>query len=98
MIGLPIVGLATTEMATVVENGVSGFVSTDVGQADRRRCATCWPTSARRADWASRPVGVASERFSIERFAREWEDAFATVVGRASRGRILVAPEFGAMP
>jgi hypothetical protein len=30
MIGLPIVALATTEMITVIENGVSGFIATDV--------------------------------------------------------------------
>ena len=29
MIGLPIIGLATTELATVIENGISGFVATD---------------------------------------------------------------------
>lgn len=29
MVGLPIIGLATTEMVTVVENG-SGYVDTDV--------------------------------------------------------------------
>ena len=32
MIGLPVVGLATTELATVIENGVSGFIGTDPGR------------------------------------------------------------------
>lgn len=31
-IGLPIVGLATTEMAATVENNITGFVHTDVGK------------------------------------------------------------------
>ncbi len=30
MLGLPVIGLATTEMATVIENGVSGYVDTDL--------------------------------------------------------------------
>ena len=30
MIGMPIVGLATTELATVIRNGVNGFVDTDL--------------------------------------------------------------------
>jgi glycosyltransferase involved in cell wall biosynthesis len=30
MLGMPIVGLATTEMAVAVRNGVSGYVETDV--------------------------------------------------------------------
>src|SRR5262249_22926405 len=29
MVGMPILGLATTEMVTAVENGVSGYVETD---------------------------------------------------------------------
>ncbi len=30
LLGMPVIGLATTEMATVIENGVSGYVDTDV--------------------------------------------------------------------
>ena len=30
MVGLPVIALATTEMVTVVENGVSGYVDTDI--------------------------------------------------------------------
>src|SRR5262249_41516014 len=95
MVGLPIVGLATTEMATAVEDGVSGFVSTDVGRLiDAMRGLLADPGEARRLGEHARRA--ARERFSIERFARDWEDAFATVVGRPVRGRALVAPGFGA--
>ncbi|MDQ3503397.1 MAG: glycosyltransferase [Actinomycetota bacterium] len=39
-LGLPIVGLATTEMATVVQNGVNGYVETDVDRVvDAHRTA-----------------------------------------------------------
>jgi hypothetical protein len=95
MVGLPIVGLATTEMATVVEDGVSGFVSTDVGRLiDAMRHLLTDPGEARRLGEHARRA--ASERFSVERFAREWEDTFATVAGRPTRERALVAPGLGA--
>ena len=90
MVGLPIVGLATTEMATLVENGETGWVATDPSKLlEPMRALLDDPELARRTGGRAREV--ARERFSIERFAREWEDAFATVAGR-SVGRAAVAP------
>lgn len=97
MIGLPIVGLATTEMATVIENGVSGYVATDVARLiEPMRDLLAHPAKARRL--GDRARHVALERFSIARFARAWEDTFATVVGPAARERARIAPGFGARP
>jgi hypothetical protein len=97
MIGMPVVGLATTEMATVIEDGVSGFVSTDPGKLiGPMRDLLADRGEARRLGERARRAAL--ERFSIERFAREWEDAFTTIVGRASRVRTLIAPGFGACP
>lgn len=31
-IGMPVVGLATTELVTVIDNGVSGWIDTDVNR------------------------------------------------------------------
>ena len=94
MIGLPVVGLATTEMATVVEDGVSGFVATDVGRLiGPMHDLLSDPEAARRMGAQARRAAL--ERFSIERFAREWEDAFATVVGNAPHRRTLIAPGIG---
>jgi glycosyltransferase involved in cell wall biosynthesis len=94
MVGLPVVGLATTEMATVIENGVSGYVSTDLDRLiDAMHELLADPVKARRL--GERAQRAARERFSIERFASEWEDAFTTVAGRAAKGRTLVAPALG---
>jgi len=94
MVGLPIVGLATTEMSTVVENGVSGYVSTDLGWLiDRMRELLADPGEARRLGEQARRR--ATERFAIARFAREWEDTFTAVVGRPARERALGAPGWG---
>jgi glycosyltransferase involved in cell wall biosynthesis len=80
-IGLPVVGLATTELVTVIENGVHGFIDTDVRRllgpmrdllADARLARRLGENARRRA----------LERFGIDRFARDWEETFALVAGR----------------
>ncbi len=91
MIGLPIVGLATTEMVTAVEHGVSGFLDTDVANLiGPMRDLLADPALARRMGADARRTAL--ERFSIDRFARDWEDTFAEVAGRPRPGRTPVAP------
>lgn len=81
MIGMPIVGLATTEMVTVIENGVSGFLDTDVGCViESMHDLLRFPDEARRLGQGARQV--ARERFDIGRFALDWEETFADVLGR----------------
>jgi hypothetical protein len=83
MVGLPIVGLATTEMATVVEDGVSGYVDTDINRLEgKMRALLADPDEARRLGEGARRA--AQRRFSIERFARDWDEAFALVAGGAA--------------
>lgn len=81
MLGLPIIGLATTEMVTVVENGVSGYLDTNVDNliAPMRELLR-GPAQARRLGEGARRA--ARKRFSIGRFARDWEETFALVAGR----------------
>ena len=82
MVGLPIVGLATTEMVTVVSSG-SGYVDTDVGKLvvrmhqllHDRESALVLSKGARQ---------YARSRFSIQRFAQDWDDAFALVTHQHS--------------
>jgi glycosyltransferase involved in cell wall biosynthesis len=80
-LGLPVVGLATTEMATAVENGVSGYVDTNVSAlVDRVRELLADPAEARRLGDNARHA--AQERFGIDRFVRDWDDAFRLVSGQ----------------
>lgn len=82
MLGMPIVGVATTELATVVENGVSGYVSTDV--ATLIECMQHLlgdPAEAHRLGQGARLEAL--DRFSIQRFARDWDEAFRLVAGHA---------------
>lgn len=70
-LGLPIVGLATTEMASAVQNGVNGYVETDW----RRIPGHLRRLLADRDEAAELSAGartLARERFGIERFVRDW--------------------------
>lgn len=81
MLGMPVVGLATTEMATAIENGRSGFVDTDVTKLiDYMRLLLLEPAFARHMGIVARQT--AKEQFSIERFRAQWKQAFQDVVGR----------------
>ena len=81
--GVPVVGLATTEMATVVENGVSGWVDTDVDRlVARMRDLLDDPAEARRLGEGARRTALA--RFSIDRFAADWDRVIRTVAASRS--------------
>ena len=81
MVGLPIVGLATTELVTVIRNGESGFLDTEpLALVEPMRELIDDPAAARRMGQKAR--AYAEERFGIIRFAREWEETFALVTGR----------------
>jgi glycosyltransferase involved in cell wall biosynthesis len=75
MLGMPIVGLATTELVTVIENGVSGYTATSVEPlVERMRELVADPSEARRLGAGARATAL--ERFGIERFASDWMAAF----------------------
>lgn len=89
MLGMPVVGLATTEMAAVIQNGVSGYVSTDVlalilamEELLRR------PDEARRLGDGARAYAL--ERFNIHRFVRDWDAALRDVTGLGAPARAVV--------
>jgi glycosyltransferase involved in cell wall biosynthesis len=74
-IGCPVVALATTELPTVIENDVSGYVSCDLDALiDRMRALLDDPALARKLGENAREVAL--RRFGLERFARDWNSAF----------------------
>jgi len=80
MLGLPIVGLATTEMSTAVRDGYSGFVDTDLRKLiPRMQWLLEHPEEARRLGQNAR--AYAAERFALSRFIADWNDALRDVVG-----------------
>lgn len=89
-LGMPIVGLATTEMATAVLNGISGHVDTSLDKLIRRMQELLRdPREARRLGDGARRYAL--ERFDIRRFTRDWETAFADVAGRLAAPRLAAA-------
>lgn len=75
MVGLPLVGLATTELVTVIENGRSGYVETDVDRlVGHMQRLLADPAQARRLGAGARQTAL--ERFAIGRFVRDWEAVF----------------------
>ncbi|MBE9167005.1 glycosyltransferase family 4 protein [Pleurocapsales cyanobacterium LEGE 06147] len=75
MLGMPIIGLATTELVTVVENGISGYVDTDRDRLIKRmQEMIANPDLAHRLSEGARKQ--AQKRFNIQRFTRDWNEAF----------------------
>lgn len=74
-IGMPVVALATTELPTVIENGVTGFLSCELDELiERMRFLLAHPDEARRLGENARRV--AAVRFGLDRFVRDWNAAF----------------------
>lgn len=88
MLGLPILGLATTEMVTVVRNGETGYVDTNLDRLiERMQELLASPAKAQRMGEAAQHY--ARKRFNIERFVDDWCMTFAQVVG--GRGEVTAA-------
>ena len=81
MVGLPIIGYATTELPTVITNHVSGFIDTNTIQVVKQmKLLMSHRAVAERMGQQAKEY--AQKRFSIERFAREWEKVFQIVTDR----------------
>jgi hypothetical protein len=91
-IGMPVVALATTELPTVVEDGVSGIVSCDLDYliAGMGRLLDD-PDEARRLGENAREVARA--RFGLDRFIADWNRAFEIVISRQLVGAYRHTPE-----
>ncbi|TZF85064.1 glycosyltransferase family 4 protein [Pedobacter sp. BS3] len=88
MLGVPVVGLATTEMVTAIDNGVSGYVHTDVSYLidkmqqlleDKHLAGQIGRHGQR----------MALERFHIKRFTDDWENTFRQVIAQRYSAEIL---------
>jgi glycosyltransferase involved in cell wall biosynthesis len=80
MLGIPVVGMATTEMVTAIENGVSGYLDTDLDRLipNMNRLLQD-PEEAQFLGRAARRQ--AQKRFSIQRFTSDWDEALSAVRG-----------------
>lgn len=89
-VGLPIVGLATTEMVTAIENGVSGYVDTDIDRLiGHMQRLLQHPEEARRLGEGARRR--AQERFAIQRFVTDWNATLMSVAEKPPLAAARVA-------
>lgn len=81
LVGLPILGLATTAMPEVIRDGEAGYLANDVEVliAHAQRLLRDRDEAAALSATAHR---IARERFGIGRFVRDWSDALALVTAR----------------
>lgn len=81
-VGLPVVGLATTELPAIVHDGIDGFVHTDPARlVEDMRELLDDPGLAHEVGAAGRATAL--ERFSIDRFVRDWDRLLRDVCGLA---------------
>lgn len=72
MVGLPVVGLATTELSTLVRPGHEGYIDTNIDRlVESMRWLIAHPQDAEIMGEAAR--ATASERFHIDRFISDWQ-------------------------
>ncbi len=90
MLGLPVIGLATTEMATVVENGKTGYVDTNIhALMDCMKELLKNPSEAKRLGAGAQRV--AQERFNIFRFASDWDATFRLAASNSTSQQTVTA-------
>lgn len=86
-IGMPIVGLATTEMPVTIENGKSGYIHTDVDYLiEKMKFLLHNKDHAMQLSKGAREAG--ERKFNIKRFSEEWMLTLENVVKSASRSRV----------
>ena len=79
-LGLPVVGLATTEMSTAVRNGVNGYVETDV-EVLVTHLRRLLRDREEAAELSAGAKAVAALRFGIDRFVNDWCEVLAEAAG-----------------
>src|SRR5690606_15920814 len=87
MNGLPVVALGTTEYTTVITNGYSGFIDTNIDHLiTKMKQLLAEPGMARSVGLAGR--SVVEQRFSIDRFTKDWEDVFHYMIANHNKNTV----------
>lgn len=83
MVGVPVVSLATTEMVSVIENGVNGFIDNRLDIVIQAMANLLDDYElAKKMSLETKRRAVA--RFNVQRFAAEWEETFQNRVSGSS--------------
>lgn len=79
MTGVPIIGLATTEMSVTIKNNYSGFIDTNVNVLIQKM-EMLLTDRDKAKELGAGAKETAFEKFNIERFKRDWLETFNTVI------------------
>ncbi|EOR95551.1 Glycosyltransferase [Arcticibacter svalbardensis MN12-7] len=79
MLGIPVIGMATTEMPTVITNDVNGFIHTDISVlVDKMKTLLVDKQQAIQLGIEGRKTAL--RRYNIQRFVQDWEETVAQVI------------------
>lgn len=81
MMGIPVVGLATTELSAVIENGRSGYIHTDVDYLIKKM-QLLLQDAQHATQLGANGRAIALNKFNISRFTQQWEQLFLAVVNK----------------
>lgn len=81
MLGMPVVGLATTDLPTILENEASGFTDSDINYLiSKMQDLLNQPQLAIKIGSEARKTAL--ERFNLERFLSDWKQVFENAVAQ----------------
>ncbi len=87
--GIPVVGLATTELASVIKNGETGIIHTDINYLiTAMKDLLSNPEKARQIGAAGKQM--AQKRFDIKRFNTDWLCVFNQAISKHQPNKIAL--------
>ena len=86
MIGIPVVGMATTELSSVIQNERSGFIHTDLNYLIEKMKLLLGDKNLA-VQLGSEGRKTAQARFNIKRFTQKWKELFERTVHNQLHGR-----------
>lgn len=84
MVGLPIVGMATTELTTVIENGINGYVNTNTDVLIGKMNELLSNKEAAES-MGEKAKTYAQLRFNIARFTHNWQMVFEFMTSKVEK-------------
>lgn len=91
MSGMPVVGMATTELVTVINHGVNGFIHTDISVLIAEM-KTLLSDKSLAEQIGSKGRQTALERFNIQRFIADWKAVFHQAIEQNVTTHSLTEP------
>jgi glycosyltransferase involved in cell wall biosynthesis len=86
MAGVPVVGMATTEMVTVFTNGVTGYVHTDLSYLISKMTLLL-EDKVLAEQLGAEGKQLAMDRFNISRFIKNWDFLFRSLINETHERR-----------